>query len=365
MEFTPASWEQIVSERRSARQKEYDSYAADLRAKLTSTDPEIAKKRKVANDKIVKLSVSPGEVHVNRSLTNMSLKYANDDYIGEELMPELKVSKKSDVYFVYDKRDRLGFPDDKIGERGRANEITQSRTTDSYICEGRGLEGFVSEETIQNQDEVLNELVDMTESVNEGLLLNREVRIAGIVNNTANYAGNTAAVTSWANGAGNPVRDIKNAHKSLWTGMGPGMLVGATSYDVFLELCQHPALIDLFKASPRVTDSGLITADMMARTFGLDRILVGRARQDTANEGQTAAYSRIWADSFAILRVARRATKQNASFGYTIRHIRPETVTWFDRREGVRGGWYTKTSTSETHKVVAGDTSYLLTGVLA
>jgi hypothetical protein len=100
---------------------------------------------------------------------------------------------------------------------------------------------------------------------------------------------------------------------------------------------------------------------MIAGFFGLSNLLVGKAWKDTANESQTASYSRIWSDVFGVVRVAGRPTIRNASFGYTLRFGAVRTTEWFDQRLGVAGGYFAKTTESRTQKVVAADTGYLIT----
>ena len=117
---------------------------------------------------------------------------------------------------------------------------------------------------------------------------------------------------------------------------------------------------------------GLASPDMIARFFMAEQYLVGRARKDTANEGQTASYSRIWPDMWGIARVARTTTVRNAWFASTLRWDlsgapmlpgAPEdgfiTTQWFDPKAGVGGCHYAKVATSEVQQVIANDTAYL------
>jgi hypothetical protein len=212
-------------------------------------------------------------------------------------------------------------------------------------------------------------LADVNEAVNESLALKREQRLATILQTGANYGGNTSAVTSWGAGLGDPVADVQFAQRALWQGMGTGKLKGFTSLDVFHALSRHPKMTEQLKYTGNGMENGLVTPRMMAAMFGLDELLVGRARQETSNDGQTASYSRIWGNSFGIVRVADRPTRQNAAFGYTFRWnlgtTTPRTIVWTEPTEGTAGVHYVQTTFSEVEKVVAPTTSYLLTGVLA
>lgn len=123
----------------------------------------------------------------------------------------------------------------------------------------------------------------------------------------------------------------------MWGGGGPGQLIGVTSIDVWNIMTKHPAILDLFKN----TMPGLTKADRLTQELGLDRIIIGKARKDTANPGQTASYSRIWGKDFSIVRVSTVASLLNATFGYTMRRTGdPITNQWFDPTKGVDGAYF-------------------------
>ncbi len=361
----PLPWSDIVAKQRTSKGIHYERYMQVLSQRLASNDKAV----RDANAGLARLrqkDVAPTTVHQNATLTSISVQYANDEYIGLQLMPAVNVAKKSDVYYIYDKRSRLAYPDDELGPRGQANEISDARSTASYLCKPYGYENYVDGETLENQDAPLNEMVDLVEALAEGVAFREEMRIAAIVGVGTSYSGNTTAIAAadrWdTTGGGNPIKNIQDAVKGTWNGRGVSQLVGFCSYDVYLVLSRHPAILDLFKFTG--TSPGLATPDMIAKFFGLDRILVGKARKDTANEGQTASYSRIWPDVFGVVRVATRPAIRTAAFGYTFRHGAPRVIQWFDQRLGAFGGYFAKNSVSEDHKIVAGDTGFLLTTVI-
>lgn len=344
---------------------QYQRYMSKLQEKLDSNDPAVKALRDQMNAKFVAMRVNadigPTAVHQNSTLSNVSVQYANDEYIGDRLLPVVPVSKKSDVYYIYNKRDRLAYPNPRLGPRGQANEISESRSTGSYLCEGYGYENYVDQETLSNQDAPLNEMIDLTEAIAEGLAFQRELRQATILCTAANFGANTAAVAAadrW-NVGGNPIPTIKTAIAALWQGRGPGSVWGYCSLDVYDALSMNPFILDLYKYGG--TSPGLATPDMIAKFFGLAGLLVGKARRDTANEGQTASYSRIWSDVFGVVRVAARPSLRNAAFGYTLRNNPLRTITWFDQRCGVAGGYFGKTTESTDEIIVAADTGYLIT----
>jgi len=310
-------------------------------------------------------AVSTSSVHASTFMSNLSVQYANEEYIGTRLMPVIGVDKLTNQFATYAKRDRLAAPSDSMEGRSTPNEINDSRSYDSYATAPYGLKNFVESKVLQNQDAPFDEMLDLQESVSELVALNEEIRIAAVVANSSNYSGNTAAVSTKWNSAsgGNPIKDVLTAKAACWSGRGRGRMVGVCSLDVYNALRVNPQILEALKYTQK---GGLASRENICALLELDDLLVGKARKDTANEGQTASYSRIWSDIFAVLRVADGPSLRNASFGYTLRFKGAlNSRMWFDANVGTLGGYYAQVTLDETHKVVAGDTSYLLTAPLS
>lgn len=353
----------ILRLQRTPEGRTYEKTMAELRVRLRD-DKEFAKERNAGHYRM--RAVSPGQVHSNAFMSNLSTQYRNDAYIGEQLMPVVPVPKFSDAIPTYDKRDRTAAPEDAMGSRSSANELSEDRGSDSYSLQPYALQNSVAASTIENEDPAFDEMLDLTEAINEALALRREMRIATACTTAGNYAGNTVTLSGsdqWNSSAGgDPLDDIQTAVAACWQGMGPGEMVGFCSIDVFNALCRHQRLLDLFK----YTGPGLAKSDAIARELGLARLLVGAARKDTANSGQTASYSRIWGKHFGVVRVATRPALRNAAFGYTLRFRgHPITTQWFDPTKGLSGSYMAKVGSFEQQKVIAGTTGYLIVDAIA
>jgi len=342
------------------------NYVQVLKSIIRSKRSEDRALVKAANEELLRLKEVAGQVHNNATLANMSVQYKNDAYIGLDLMPVVDVAKKSDDYFVYNKRDRLEGPDDLMTNRARPNEVSENRSTASYSLKDYALKNYVDNETLRNQDEPLDESVDLVEAINDVLALKREIRIASVLTTGANFAGNTAAlagVDQFDNASNvSIIAKLQEAVAALWTGAGPSDIIGYCSLDVWNAIARNAQIRGLFN----YVQEGLATTEQVARYFGMSRIVVGAARRDTANDGQAASYSRIWGKVFGVLRVARNPSRRNASFGYTFRLTGdPSTDMWFDQGIGKSGGWYARVGFSEDYKIVAPDTGFLYTGAIA
>lgn len=318
-----------------------------------------------ANAEVLELrDLRPGSVHTNTVLQSLSVMYKNDEFIGEELMPVLITGGKlSGTYYKYDKRDRFAYPDDSMADKTDAPELNQGRSTDTYSLSGKAMAEHLAQETLNNQDAPLNELVDLQDNVLEGMMFRRELRIASAVQTAANYGSNTVAIAAGdrfdTSSGGDPGAVVDAAKKSLWSGRGPTRLKMAVSLDVHNVFKRHPKILEYWKYSGGVP--GFATRKMLAEFFEVDDYLVGSARKDTANEGAAASYSRIWGNSISLTRVTTTPSTRSLHFGTTFQDLAPQSYLAFEPKKGVRGAWYQKNGLYDQQKIVAAEAGYLIT----
>lgn len=353
---------EIHLSQRSEQAMRYERIRKGFQMLQRSRDPEHQKQLKALREEFMQQrAVSSGQVHSNAFLSNMSVQYANDAYILERIVGVVPVEKRSNDFAVYPRRERFEFPDDTMGARSHANEISETRESDNYSVKDYGLSNYVSQDTLDNQDAIFDEMVDIVEACNEGLALRRELRGATTLTTASNYSGNTVTLSGsdqWDSGAGgNPIKDIQTAIASLFTGFGATRTVAFCSLSAFVVLARHPLILDNLKYQR----SGLAKREEIANYFGLDELLVSSARKQTANEGQTASYARIWGTDFGVVRTAARPTKRSAHFASLFRmNGDPVTTQWDDPAIGTKGGHYAKVTAREDLKIVAAPTGYLI-----
>lgn len=332
----------------------------------TKSETDAAVERALVERGMVARAVSPSSVHGATFMANMSVQYVNEAYIGDEIVPIVPVAKLTDEYPIYAKRDRLAIPDDSMKGRSMANEVSDSRSSSSYTCVGRGLKKALEKKTIDNQDEVFDEMMDLNDQVADLMALAREQRSMSLLTTSGNYGGNTAAVAAadrWNSvGGGDPVKTIRTALYECWKGNGPGKMIGFCPLSVYLVLGTHPAILDLTK----YTSAGIVPRQVLASLFELDDLMIAKAWQDTANEGQTESLSRlVTSKCFGIARVAANPTKRNASFAYNFRFKgEVNNLTWYEEKEGTRGVYWNQQTTDEIAQAIAPTSGYLLTTVI-
>lgn len=264
------------------------------------------------------------DVHIDKALTNMSVKYMQDanNFVNDKVFPTVPVQKNSDRYFKYLKED--WFRDDAekraMGTESAGGDY-EIDNTPTYFCEKYAFHKDVYEEDRANADSPLDPDADATEFVTEKIMLNRENKWANTYfkagvwaqdyENTAYSAGNNHVF--WDDyDHSDPISDIASQCTAMseTTGKRPNRLtIGRRAYDA---LCQHPDILDRIK----FTQKGVITADLLAELFGVEKILVANAIQNTAKKGQDANMKFTLGNHALLTYAPKRAKIKAASAGY-------------------------------------------------
>jgi dihydrofolate reductase len=265
------------------------------------------------------------DLHIDKALTNMSVQYLQDEsnFIAGQVFPMVPVQKQSDRYFVYKKED--WFRDD-AQERAPGTESAGGDydidNTPTYFCRKYAFHKDVFEEDRANADDPLTPDEDAVAFVTDKILLNKENNWArtffktGVWGTDLQGAATAAAgkVVYWDDYANSsPIEDITAAStaQAEVTGKRPNTIVmGRRAYDA---LKNHPDFLDRVK----YTQKGVVTTDLIAQMFDVDRVLVANAIQNTAKKGQQAEMSFILGNHVLLCYTTNAPRLKTATAGYT------------------------------------------------
>lgn len=307
-------------------------------------------------------------LHKDSTLSNLSIQYKNADMIWPLLMPVVKVGKRSDIYYKYNKEDSFKLADDALGPKSQPNEVDYGVTPDNYSVKDHGLSGWVTQEEIDNADNPLQPEIDENDHINGCLDVAQEKRVSNIVFSAANYpVGNKVTLSGtaqWGGTADDPVGNLLTAIEDCFMRANT-VVMGADAWKIFRKL---PEILDAVKGSSRYQGSpgGLATVDEVKGLFEVDNWLVGRGRYNTAKEGQTPSYTRLWGKHCAALYVPQGTPSiKSIAFGLTFVEALRGTYKDFDGRRGVKGAWFIKTTWNSDEKIVAPDVGYFIENAVA
>lgn len=247
---------------------------------------------------------SRSDVHVNRPLGMISTAYIQraEDFIAGQVFPIVPVMKQADRYFTYNKADwfrteaRIRAPSSESAGSGYNLD-----NTPSYLADVWAVHKDVDDQTRANADQPLDMDRDATLFVTQQLLLRREKQFISKYLATGTWTGHTGGDftpgTKWDVSTSNPLNDIDALKQEIksQTGYLPNTLVVAA--DVFFALRNNPIIVDRIKYTQR----GIVTEDILASLFGVEKFLVASAVQDTAAENVTGTFAFIMAKKFLLV----------------------------------------------------------------
>lgn len=231
------------------------------------------------------------DLHVNQPLTNVSVAYLQsaNAYIADKVFPKVPVKKQSDLYWKYSKSD---WRRTDVQLRAPATEspgVGWKYQTDQYFAHVYAVHKDLDDQIRANADSNFNLESDATKFITNQMLLKRDLDwnakffTSGVWDTTKTGVSATPGANEflqWNDASSDPIGDVAS-----WiidfrkeTGFAPNvMILGA---HVMAELKQHPDIIDRIK----YTQKGIVTEDLIATLFDVDKLYTSYATQATVAE---------------------------------------------------------------------------------
>lgn len=272
------------------------------------------------------MNPTAGDVHVNQPLTNISIAYMQQStaFIADKVFPTVPVQKQSDRYFTYPKGDWFR---SEARERAPATESAGSGwsidSTPTYYCGVDAVHKDVDDQIRANADAPINFDRDATEWVTQQLMIRREKKWVFNYFKTGVWGTDLTGVAAapgagqflrWDDANSTPVEDITGAAitMSQTTGFKPNTLV--LNPFVYNALKNNADIIDRIKYTQR----GVVTSDILATLFDVDRVLISNAVENTGPQGGTDVINFVASTKGALLVYANpRPSILTPSAGYT------------------------------------------------
>jgi hypothetical protein len=274
------------------------------------------------------------DLRIDTLLSDVSIGYMNEpsSYVADQVFPIINSKVRSGKYAIYKKHEWFR---DEAKKRAPLTESAGGHfeidTPGTYYCDDYSFHKDYADEDVTDSDDVYNIEDDCASYTVEKIRLNREVRWAtayfgeGIWSN--DLSGQTDAPSTnefrvWDDYTNStPIEDIDDAKTLIRIGTGVDGNVLVVSERVHKALKNHPDVLDRFK----YTQKGLITEDMLAGVFEIDKYIVAKAVKTTTNEGASTQTMAYIVDQYGalLMYVNPRPSKRRPSAGYIFRWNRP------------------------------------------
>ena len=272
---------------------------------------------------------TPGDVHVNMPLTNISIAFLQraTNFVADRVFPNIPVQKQSDRYYTY---DRGMFNRDEMELRAPGTESAGvSYTVDNtptYFAPVYAVHHDIPDQRRSNSDTPLQPDREATEIVTHKALIKREKLWVSKYFTTSIWTGEQTGVAAsptgpqflhWSDAASTPIEDIrtqKSAQLAL-TGYEPNTMV--MGYDVWTALADHPDIVDRIKYGQTPGSPAVVTVQAIAALLEIERILVMKAIENTAAEGAANAHAFIGGKNALLCHAASSPGLMTPTAGYT------------------------------------------------
>lgn len=273
-------------------------------------------------------------VHIDRALTNFSIKYFNGDFVAGILAPKIPVVKESDAYFVYDKSN-FRIPPTLRADKARTQEVTWTLSTDRYVCYAYGLHAKISDRERKNADQPLSIETDTVEYLNECLDLDHEYRVISKVLNSADPEWGATASThfinllaAWDDRTGADPRADWNFGKYLiWRDSRKKATDAFIPVEVSIKLSQMQMIDDL----RRYTDPNLVTeSGLPMKVWGLRVHESGSTINVAAADQGPASFSEVLGNNVILAHIEGGSRLKSANFVSTFENRAKQVRRWRD-----------------------------------
>lgn len=268
------------------------------------------------------------QLHVDRYLTNVAVAWSqsSSNFIADKVFPTVPVLKESDLYAIYEKGF---FYRDELKPRplgGRPAQIGYEVEHGRYNCTEWSAEHPIDDRVRANADQPLDpDLAAMRLLTTQALIRRDKIWVekfftTGVwgVDWTGATSGGKEAEHTFnqfdASSATDPIQffDQRKIDMGSKTGYMPNTLVlGA---DVYRVVKNHEKVIDRIKYTQR----GIVTPEILAELFDVERVLIPFGVQNSAKEGAANSIDFIVGRKDALLVYTAPAPSiSDPSGGYT------------------------------------------------
>lgn len=299
--------------------------------------------------------------------------YQNTTFIADRVLPRVPTATTVYRFKRYPLESRFTVPTTLTGRLGTPNRVQDRWKEDSGFVKSYGLDHPIAFMDMKDAAAVgVDMRLSATSYVTQLVRLDREQRVASMVFNASNYAAGLSealgAGLQFSNSAAPLVFLIKDRLNQPL--VRPNVAVfGLEAWNHFST---NPQIVQAIRGAiapgNNAATSGTVTEAQVAQLFGLDEVLVGDARINTAAMGATPVLQRVYTDSLALI---HRNTSVSTTFdqiitwGYTVEYETIVAGTIDDPDIGLHGGVRVRVGESLEEQLVAPSAGYLMTDCVA
>ena len=311
---------------------------------------------------------------INPALTAIAMAYRNPDQtlIADLVLPRIP-SAQLFKWTKYNMADGYSVPDTKVGPKSEPNKVDFKGIELQDQVQDWGLDDVVSNSEVEAfaampkpdgagplSPEALSVMMIMNL-----IKLDRELRVANLVFNTATYPGGNqatlAGTSQWSDQVNSdPVAAIGDA-LDIPVIRPNKMAIGRNAWT---KLRRHPKIVQACNAS--FQGAGIAARQQVADLFEIQEILVGDSFVNNARRGQAASLNRTWGKNCLLFYSNQQAAiERQPVFGFTAQFGTSVAGEIPAPTKGLRGSMMVRAGESVKEIISANDVAYYFQNCVA
>lgn len=316
---------------------------------------------------------------VSATLTAIAIGYRNPaaSLIYRRALPPVPVLSEQFKWNSFPLGEAFTVPELEVGRKGRPGQVEFSATEEESSTKSYGLDDAIPFSDIREAARARAEKrsnIDPRNMAVEGLTnlleLGREVRVASVVQDAANYSAGRKIVLT----GGDKFSDFVNSdpYEVIDEGMDKTLVYRPNhiimGQPVWSKIKRHPKLIKAVKGG--LTEDGAITKQQFADLFEIpvENLLIGVAQVNLARKGQNVNLARVWGKSISLLYLdptKKQADGSVITWGFTAELGTRFSGSIEDKDIGLEGGERVRVGEQVRELVAAKDVGCLIQDAVA
>lgn len=281
----------------------------------------------------ISLEIAKGAFRPHTVLSNMALAYFQNskNYAAKSIFPICKVGLSSDNYYRFSKEDLLRDNWQRKPQYGKVNPSQVSEDTDTYSClvdqNIMGIDLIKRTDDVRRQGPALKDpRIQRTKTMAEQANIHQDRLFAdayfksGVWTNefTGNDDGTgDKAFIKFSNDNSEPIKYVDERKTEMQQNTGRTPNVMGLGMNVYNALKEHPAIIERVKYSGSTANPAMVTENVLAQLFGVEKIVTFKAIQNEAKMGQNGKMNFICDPNAMLLAYATSSPSvEEPSAGY-------------------------------------------------
>ncbi len=255
---------------------------------------------------------NPSDVHVNRPMTAMSIAFLQKlgKFKADIVCPILPVDKKSDSYFVFDRKYWFSDLAKKRAIGAPAVRGGFGISQDSYLCELFGFGKPIDDQTRDNEDTPLNSDRNAMQFVTRIGAMRREKQFKDEIWGTGKWGidltGNASASNilgaqtflNWDDDDATPIDDVEQMKIAGEKRTGFTFNSLSIGKPVWVALKKCPQILTRITGGSTSIDPAKVTVSLVASLLEVEELIIMDAVENTAGHGNEMEGDYIFGEQF-------------------------------------------------------------------